>query len=153
MPADNLIFESLQEICPTAALAYDQALKDLDSTQRSSYRGPATDLREALRETLDSLAPDAEIQALPGYKLEQDAKRPTMKQKVRYILKKRGVGAGQLATPESAVEGVETIVGGLVRSVYSRSSASTHVSTDRPEVLRIHAWVRLVLCELLEIPI
>jgi hypothetical protein len=90
---------------------------------------------------------------MPGYKLEPDAKRPTMKQKVRYILRKRGFGSGQLAASESAVEGVEGIVGGLVRSVYTRSSVSTHTATERSEVNRIHAWVRLVLCELLELPI
>lgn len=151
-PTDNLIIESLQELCPTAALAYDQALRDLASEGRLSYRGPATDLREALRETLDTLAPDKDVIAMPGYKPEQDAKRPTMKQKVRYILRNRGFKSGQLEAPESAVEGIEGIVGGMVRSVYSRSSISTHTPTERPEVLRIHAWVRLVLCELLEIP-
>jgi Predicted pPIWI-associating nuclease len=151
--ADNLIIDSLNDICPSAALAYDQALRDLELQERLSYRGPATDLREALRETLDTLAPDTDVEAAPGFKLEVDAKRPTMKQKVRYILRNRGVGAGQLAAPESAVEGIEGIIGALVRSVYTRSSVSTHVATQRPEVLRIHAWVRLVLCELLEIPI
>lgn len=149
---DKLIIESLRELCPTAALAYEQALRDLETEDRLSYRGPATDLREALRETLDTLAPDKDVIAMPGYKPEPDAKRPTMKQKVRYILRNRGLKGGQLETPESAVEGIEGIVGRMVRSVYTRSSVSTHTPTDRPEVIRIHAWVRLVLCELLEIP-
>jgi hypothetical protein len=151
--SDSLIIDSLKEICPSAALAYEQALVDLESQDRLSYRGPATDLRESLRETLDTLAPDSDIEGTPGYKLEVDAKRPTMKQKVRYVLRNRGVGAGQLAAPDSAVQGIEEIVGGLVRSVYTRSSVSTHVATQRPEVLRVHAWVRLVLCELLELPV
>jgi len=152
LATDNLIIESLREICPTAALAYDQALRDLISKDRLSYRGPATDLREALRETLDTLAPDSDVIVMPGYKPEQDAKHPTMKQKVRYILKNRGFKGGQLEAPESAVEGIESIVGAMVRSVYTRSNISTHTSTERPEVMRLHAWVRLVLCELLEIP-
>jgi Predicted pPIWI-associating nuclease len=150
--SDVLIIDSLKEICPSASLAYEQALVDLES-QRLSYRGPATDLRESLRETLDTLAPDSDIEGSSGYKPETDAKRPTMKQKVRYILRNRGVGTGQLAAPDSAVQGIEEIIGGLVRSVYTRSSVSTHVATQRPEVLRVHAWVRLVLCELLEIPL
>ena len=151
-PTDALIVESLQDICPSAALSYSQALLDLEESSRLSYKGPATDLREALRETLDTLAPDAEVEAMPGYKPEPDAKRPTMKQKVRYILKSRGFASGQLAAPENAVEGVEEILGGVVRSVYTRSSVSTHTATTRTEVLRVHAWVRLVLCELLEVP-
>jgi len=149
---DDLIIESLQDLCPAAALSYTQALLDLESTERMSYRGPAADLREALRETLDTLAPDHEVEAMPGYKAEPDAKRPTMKQKVRFILRNRGFGTGQLATPESAVEGIEEMLGGVVRSVYTRSSVSAHTATGRNEVLRVHAWVRMVICELLEIP-
>ena len=151
--ADDLIIETLKDVCPTAGLSYEQALRDLDTKERLSWRGPATDLREALRETLDTLAPDKEVEAMSGYKPEPDAKHPTMKQKVRFILRKRGYGSGQLAVPESAIEGVEEIIGGIVRSVYTRSSVSTHVVTSREEVLRVHAWVRITLCELLELPL
>lgn len=151
--ADSLILSTLQDICPSAALSYQQALLDLTSLQRYSWRGPATDLREAMRETLDILAPDKDVESMPGYKPEADAKHPTMKQKVRYILRNRGMGTSQIATPETAVAGVEDMLGGLTRSVYSRSSVSTHTPTTRAEVLRVHAWVRLVLCELLELPV
>lgn len=150
---DVLIISTLQDVCPSASLAYRQALIDLASADRHSWRGPATELREALRETLDILAPDGDVEAMPGYKPEADAKHPTMKQKVRYILKSRGMGSGQIATPESALQGIEEMLGGLTRSVYSRSSVSTHTPTTRGEVLRVHAWVRLVLCELLELPV
>ena len=91
--------------------------------------------------------------ASAGFKLEGDAKRPTMKQKVRYVLKNRGVPSGAMGTPESAVVGVEEFVGGLTRSVYTRSSVSAHTATTRAEASRILAWVRLVICELLEIPL
>lgn len=150
---DELIVQSLDDICPSASLAYQQALVDLGQESRMSWRGPATDLREALRETLDILAPDNEVQTAPGFKLEQDAKHPTMKQKVRFILKNRGINSGALAPPEHAVQGVEDVLGTLTRTVYTRSSVSTHTPTDRSEVARVHAWVRLVLCELLEIPL
>jgi hypothetical protein len=150
--ADTLIVASLADICPSASLAYRQALLDFEQQERLSWRGPATDLREALRETLDVLAPDKEVEGSPGFKLEPEAKHPTMKQKVRFILKTRGVASGAMAPPENAVSGVEEIVGGLTRSVYNRSSVSTHTATNRAEVVRVHAWVRLVLCELLELP-
>jgi hypothetical protein len=142
----------LREVCPSAAAAYCQALEDLGAEKRESWRGPATDLRESLRETLDVLAPDDDVMKEPGFKLEKDAHRPTMKQKVRYILKKRGTPSGALAAPESAVQGIEDILGGIARSVYNRSSISTHTATDKKEVVRVHAWVRLVLCDLLEVP-
>jgi hypothetical protein len=149
---DRLIIDSLREICPTAAAAYSQAMADLATAERESWRGPATDLREALRETLDVLAPDDEVTKVPGFKLEKDTFRPTMKQKVRYILKNRGMASGAMTAPETAVQGIEDIVGGVTRSVYTRSNLSTHTATDKKEVLRVHAWVRLVFCDLLEIP-
>ncbi len=149
---DQLIIDTLRDVCPSAAAAYSQALADLGSNNRESWRGPATDLREALRETLDLLAPDNEVTKESGFKLEKDAHRPTMKQKVRYILKKRGTPHGAMAAPESAVLGIEDIVGGITRSVYNRTSISTHTATDKKEVVRVHAWVRLVLCDLLEVP-
>jgi hypothetical protein len=149
---DQLIIETLRDVCQSAAAAYSQALANLDADKRESWRGPATDLREALRETLDVLAPDDEVTKEPGFKLEKDAHRPTMKQKVRYILKKRETPHGAMAAPESAVQGIEDILGGITRSVYNRTSISTHTVTDKKEVVRVHALVRLVLCDLLEVP-
>jgi predicted pPIWI-associating nuclease len=149
---DQLIIDTLREVCPSAASAYSQAMTDLSADNRESWRGPAADMRESLRETLDSMAPDDEVKAVPNFKLEKDTHGPTMKQKVRYILKKREMAHGAMAAPEKAVEGIEDIVGGIMRSVYNRSSLSAHTATDRNEVLRVHAWVRLVFCDLLEIP-
>jgi len=55
---DRRVIEILQPLIPSAALSYEQALIDLDGPDRKSWRGPATDLREALRVTLDQLAPE-----------------------------------------------------------------------------------------------
>lgn len=154
IPASDIrIVETLADVCPTASASYQQALLDLQIDRRASWRGTAAELRESLRETLDTLAPDADVQSAPGFKLEPDAKRPTMKQKARFILRSRGRASGQLEVPETAIEGIESAVGGLVRSVYTRSSVSTHVVTNKDEVLRVLAWVRLVMCELLELPL
>lgn len=150
---DERIIATLDEVCPAAAVSYKQALADIGGPERHSWRGPATDLREALRETLDALAPDKDVQDQPGFKLETNAVRPTMKQKAKYILKNRGRKGGQLSNPETVINNIEDMVGGLVRSVYTRSSVSTHTTTNRDEVVRVHSWVRLVLCELLEIPL
>jgi hypothetical protein len=108
-------------------------------------------LREALRETLDYLAPDNDVIAQPGFKLEKDATRPTMQQKVRFILKSRGKNKSQTEAPENAVSVIEERVGALARAVYNRSSVSTHVGTAKQEVQQIKAYVDVVLGELLEI--
>ena len=148
---DRRIKETLQRLVPSAAFSYEQAILDLSGPERKSYRGPATDLREALRETLDHMAPDKDVTSQHGFKLERDTKAPTIKQKVRFVLRKRGLSKTLSETPEKAVDSVEETIGSFIRSVYSRSNVSTHTPTNRSEVLRVRDWVRIVLCELLEI--
>jgi len=148
---DRRIIETLRGLVPSAALSYQQALCDLGAGERLSWRGPATDLRECLRETLDHLAPDGEVIEMPGYRREPDTTGPTMKQKVRFVLKNRGASKALAAPAEAATDAVETALGTFVRSVYTRSSVSTHTPTDRGEVDRIADLVRVVLCEMLEI--
>lgn len=150
-PIDLKILSVLKPLLPSAAASYEQALTDLLSQQRLSWRGPATDLREALRETLDHLAPDADVVSSAGFKLESGATGPTMKQKVRFLLRKRILSHSAVQAPEVAADAIDTVVGTFVRSVYTRSSVSTHTPTNKNEVIRVRDLVRVVLCELLEI--
>lgn len=150
-PVDGKILHTLAVLVSGAAQSYEQAIRDLSGEDRLSWRGPATDLREALRETLDQLAPDKDMTAQTGFKLEKDCTGPTMKQKVRFVLGKRGQSKGASDPAEQATVAVDAAVGGFVRSVYSRSSVSTHTATSKDEVLRIRDLVRVVLCELLEV--
>lgn len=41
--SDELIVSSLRDVCPSAAAAYEQAMRDLQGGDRLSWRGPATD--------------------------------------------------------------------------------------------------------------
>ena len=41
---DTMIIETLEQIVPSAALSYKQALQDLQTDERYSWGGPATDL-------------------------------------------------------------------------------------------------------------
>jgi len=148
--SDIKIITTLRALLPSASASYEQALIDLSELTRLSWRGPATDLREALRETLDHLAPDGDVIASPGYKAEPNTQGPTMKQKVRYILKHRGRSKAVSATAEDATLAIDEAIGAFVRSVYTRSSVSTHTATDKNEVLRVLELVRVVLGELLE---
>lgn len=151
-PREEAIFQTLQEVLPSAALSYRQACDDIVQSERLSYRGTATELREALRETLDHLAPDKDVTEQPNFKLETDQRQPTMKQKVRFVLRSRGTAKSQADTSEAAVQVVQDSVGALARSVYTRSSVSTHTPTTRDEVRRVKECVDLVLRELLELP-
>ena len=120
-------------------------------TGRHSFRGTAAELREALREILDHLAPDDDVQASSGFKLEPDQTRPTMRQKVRFILKSRRRSDPAIATAEKAADVVDELTASLVRSVYTRASMSTHVSSGPEEVMRIKAYVDVILTDLLEV--
>jgi hypothetical protein len=148
---DTEIISTLREMLPSAADAYDQGLRDLRAGNRLSWRGPATDFREALRETLDHLAPDDAVSATPNFRFEPNTDRPSMKQKARFILRSRSTPGGQMQSLEEAVTAIEASISAITRSVYTRSSLSAHTPTTQQEVIRIHHWVRLVLCDLVAI--
>ncbi len=148
---ETLIVETVTALVPTAGLSYQQAIHDLADVNRVSFRGTATELREVLREVLDHLAPDTAVMKSDGFVLEKDRPKPTMKQKVRFILKARGQGASTTASPEKAAEAVESIVGELARSVYSFGSLVTHVAGERQAVVQLKRYVEAVLSHLLEL--
>jgi len=151
-PAELRLLDTLQAILPTAAASYRQAILDLCRQERLSYRGTASELREALRETLDHLAPDSEVAKQPGFKPDADQSRPSMKQKVRFVLVSRGRSKTQAAITERSVSVVENLVGEVVRAAYDRASLATHLETTRAEVVRIKRYVDTILFDLLEIP-
>ncbi len=145
------VLDTLQKINSSAAISYEQALKDLNDSDRKSWRGTAVEFREALREVLDKLAPDEDVRAQPGFKLEQDVKGPTMKQKTVFILKSRRLAEKQIRPLTDAINIVEELIGKFIRSVYDRSSAATHTHASREEAFKIRDYVTLALIELLEI--
>jgi hypothetical protein len=149
---DGAILETLAKVCPSAAASYRQGLCDLRSHERLSWRGTATEFREALREVLDLLAPDDAVTSQPGFKAERDMSGPTMKQKTAFILKSRQVGSAGIDTAVRGVEVIEQKTGAFVRSVYTRASSSTHGHASRQEVGSIRDHVALILAELLEVP-
>lgn len=148
---DKKIIDILTKIIPAAALSYQQVLVDLGDNAKISYRGTAAELREVLREVLDYLAPDPEVMAATGFKLEKDKTLPTMKQKVRFILKSRKKSQSAIEVPESATDIVDESIATLARATYNRGSVSTHVATEKEEVVTIKRYLDGVLCELLEI--
>jgi hypothetical protein len=146
---DEQIISKLDALVPSAALSYKQAILDLKDDGRVSFRGPALELREALREILDHLAPDSEVTAAWGYVQEKDRTGPTMKQKVRFIMKKKGKRSSSDA-PEQTVTAFEEAIAGLTRAVYERSSKATHVAGERQTVVQLRRFVVAIFHEILE---
>lgn len=147
---ESKIFETLSSLLPTAALSYKQVLLDL-RTDRASYRGTAAELREALREILDHLAPDSEVTAQPNFKLESGLTRPTMKQKASFVLKARGSQANAMNASKDSVELTEALSARVARSVYEKGSIATHLAASKDEVTRVKQYTDAVFVELLEI--
>jgi hypothetical protein len=150
-PREHRILETLRKVNPSAALSYEQALTDLSDHNRKSFRGTVVEFREALRETLDALAPDDEVKNDPRFQAESGARGPTMKQKTAFILRTRRLTKSQAKTAEDALGLVEETVGRFVRSVYDRASTGVHTETASLEARRVKEYVTVVLGELLEI--
>lgn len=146
---DEQIMKKLDALVPSAARSYKQAILDVMDDGRVSFRGPALELREALREILDHLAPDSEVTAASGYVQEKERTGPTMKQKVRFIMKKRGKRSSSDA-PEQAVTAFEEAIAGLTRAVYELSSKATHVAGERQTVIQIRRYVVAILHDIID---
>ena len=150
-PTERLIIDTLSAILPAAAASYEQCLLDLGGPPRRSYRGVAQEMREALRETLDHLAPDPDVLAEANFKLEKGTTRPTQRQKALYVLRKRRLSREAISAPELAVSMVEELGAAIARTTYTRGSMSAHGLSSSREVRQLKMYVDAVLAELLEI--
>jgi hypothetical protein len=148
---ETSILQTLERLIPSAAASYRQGLTDLNGGDRVSYRGTAAELREALRETLDHLAPDDAVTAQAGFKSESGQTKPTMKQKVTFVLTSRGRDKTQRLSAEKSLAVIEELSGEVLRAVYDRASLATHVHESRSEVQQIKRYLDTVLFDLLEI--
>jgi hypothetical protein len=146
-----LILKTLRRIVPAAALSYEQTIVDLADIRRRSYRGIAHELREVLRETLNYLAPDAEVMAVKGFKLEPDTRKPTQRQKALHILRKRNLSKEEMSVPELTIGLADEISAQITRNAYARGAKDAHTLSSAPEVRQLKMWIDAVLGELLEI--
>jgi hypothetical protein len=150
-PTERRIIEVLARILPAAAASYEQSVLDLGGPARRSYRGAAHELREVLREVLNHFAPDADVMAESGFKLEKDALRPTQRQKALFILRKRRLSKEELTAPGLAASMVDELGAQITRSAYTRGAKDAHTTSSGPEVRQLKMYVDAVLGELLEI--
>ncbi len=87
----------------------------------------------------------------PGFKLEAGLTGPTMKQKVRFILRARKATEPAKETAESSVQHLDDNIAAIGRSVYTRGSVDVHTGRSREEILNLKMYADAVLGELLEI--
>lgn len=149
---DEQIIETLNELgLQNASLSYLQGISDLQDMKRISWRGTAVEFREALRECLDKLAPDEEVMKQKNFILENNQTKPTMKQKVIFVLKSREIPTKELEPIKGTFDIIESTIGSFVRSIYTNANIATHVSNEKQAVIRIRKFVKIGLSELLSI--
>jgi hypothetical protein len=152
---DSKIIDTLSRLVPSASLSYQQAIGDLADPRRLSFRGPAHELREALREVLDHLAPDDEM-SKEGVRFEKgqddkDRTTYTMKQKVRFIFRARERSMTESAVPEKATATIDALIADMTRSTYDRGSLSAHKERGKKSIEQLKRYVDVILHDLLEI--
>ena len=117
-----------------------------------SYRGPASQFREALREVLDQLVLDTDVTSQEGFQLEGGQTTPTRRQKVQFILAARRIPRSSAKIPEDLVDLIEAKVAGIAGETFTLANVAAHIDTERVEVLRVRRYTLLVMSELLALP-
>lgn len=146
------INEALEKISKDLSDSYIQIYNDLQDPNRVSWAGTAHEIREILTNLLRLLAPDAKVIRAPWYKQLKNALGPTQKQRVKYILTKRGAGSKETGVVEQ-VANLDQMIEDLVRSTYKRASDAAHRYKTKIEVSRILRYFETFSVDLLDINI
>src|SRR6266567_5444162 len=109
---DADILNRLRRSSPMLADSLEQALKDMNDQTRLSYVGPAGEIREVMRATVQLFAPDEDVRKQPWFVgIEQGGKRnPTQAERTRYAVQLRGGHRDQ-------VKGVDDLTDQLVAQI------------------------------------
>jgi hypothetical protein len=126
----------------------EQALRDMNDPSRLSFVGPAGEVREVMRATIQLMAPEDEVRKQPWFVgIRQGNKmNPSQAERTRYAIQQRRGSREQ-------IEGVETLIDELVgrvsRQTYNVGSGKFHAGTEQEDVLKLTGWVWAVLDEVL----
>ncbi len=142
------VLKRLRQLSAALSASLEQCLRDLNDFTRLSYMGPAGEVREVLRATIQQLAPDDEIRAQPwfvGHK-QGDKINPTQSERTRLAVQKRG---GNTDQARSTDELVEVLVAKISRETYAVGSKAFHAGTVQEDVQKLTGWVFMLLDEVL----
>jgi Predicted pPIWI-associating nuclease len=145
---DADILARLRRQSPSLADSMEQALQDLNDHTRLSYVGPAGEIREVMRATVQLLAPDNEIKGQPWYRgIERDGKQsPSQAERIRYAVQQRGGDRDQIRGFD---ELTDQLVAQIGRQTYATGSSAFHAGTLQSKVRKLTGWVFAILDEVL----
>ncbi len=147
-PAAAQVAEKLARVASALSASYQQVHRDLRDSGRLSYRGTANELREALRELLDRLAPEDEVVKQRWFNVATSSGRPTHQQRARFVLEQRGAGSRILDVANESISIVEDGLARLVREMYNRTSAAAHTSQDAEEIRKMIRYFDALVVDL-----
>lgn len=142
------ILERLRRVAPQLADSLEQALKDLNDHSRLSYVGPAGEVREVMRATIQLMAPDDEVRKQPWFVGHKQGNKvnPTQAERGRYAVQLRGGSAEQTKDADALID---ELVGQISRLTYTTGSAALHAGTQQARVRKLTGWVFSILDEVL----
>lgn len=144
------IHYALSNLSESLGNSYSQVIIDVQTDSRLSWAGTAHEIREMLATLLRILAPDLEVINQTWYEQQPDTSGPTQKQRVRYILQKQGASSNTKDVVEQ-ISIIDTLVGNLVRDIYSRASDAAHRFKELKEVKRILRYFNAFVFDLLNL--
>jgi Predicted pPIWI-associating nuclease len=126
----------------------EQALRDLNDQSRLSYVGPAGEVREVMRATVQLMAPDEEVRRQPWYVgVEQGGRRnPSQAERMRYAVQRQHGSDEQVKDMDALID---QLVGQVGRRTYTVGSGKFHAGTDQAAVWKLTGWVWAILDEVL----
>lgn len=145
----NALYNALLEVSKPLAKSYAQVKLDIDNDQRVSWAGTAHEIRQILSSLLQILAPDELVEKQVGFQFEKGQNRPTQKQRVAFILKKKGSDDRVKEVVENVVE-LDSIIEKLVRGIYTRASDAAHTYKNKKEVEHILRYFETFMPDLLD---
>ncbi len=125
-----------------------QALRDISDQTRLTYMGPAGEVREVMRATIQLFSPDEQVRKQLWFKgYEHDGRiKPTQAERIRYAVQQRGGNKDQVIRADHVID---SLLGEIGRETYKVGSKALHAGVVRRDVRRLAEWVFVVLGEVL----
>lgn len=140
---DSDIYERLRAIEQSLGDKYLTAWRIYQDPELPNYSGAISEMRDTFMLLLHSVAPEDNVKAEQGFKLEPSTIRPTRKQRVSYavrrIYKKEQEkeivnNYGLLETEWNSLERLEEHLPKIVNQAYDTASRLTHTTATREQV-------------------
>jgi hypothetical protein len=110
--------------------------------------GPAGEIREVMRATVQLLAPDEEVRKQPWFKGIQQGNKvnPSQAERTRFAVQQRG---GNKDQAKDADQLIDEKVGQIGRQTYTSGSGQLHAGAVKEKVRKLTGWVFAILDEVL----